>query len=672
MRGTTTALLALAGFVAGSAMIAVGGERRVGDVRRVVVVDNAPAVQRVAAEELATYCGRIAGTRIAIVPLSEYRPTDEGLSFFVGDEVARRLFNMELAPWQQEEWLLRTVPGGLLIAGDDATSGDPWSARVRAGSMLATYTLLDDYLGVRWFWPGPFGEHVPHDPDAIVPELNRREVPKFMIRWVMMAYTGYHTPEFREDCVRWMRRTRQGWTRSALFGHSWWYAFNLKTDDTFKEHPEWFALVNGKRQPPQMCTTHPEVINRMVEYVLNGKYDIMSISPSDGGGFCECNEETKSETHKRLGIPSCTSLDVPGVLAYDNKSPSLSDRIFTYTNEVARRVREKNPNKGVNIFAYTYYNKPPVRIKKLEPNLYISFVYQSAAHRDPENYREWKENVVGWQQLGAKMIVREGWGSHYHLDLPWVHYKLIARNLSEAYRMGFMAVYGDVSKAFATQAPNYWAITRMMWDPEQDSDRMMETFWREAYGPVASEMQMFFETYSDALDRNWARRRRIVDTSGVAYANLINSWHLILPLSVVDEAERHLRAAEAKVPPGEYADRVAFHRLGQDYTRLMLELLDCYRQLAELGVKIGWFSSAAETHREDDATKARLLHRAYELGEQREQMLLAHRDWAALNEGLYAYMEDKNKDEMLWHRAVKNALGIEKPTALTPDALKVK
>ncbi len=136
---------------------------------------------------------------------------------------------------------------------------------------------------------------------------------------------------------------------------------------TFDEHPEWFALVNGKRRPPQMCTTHPEVLERMVDYVLAGKADIMNISPSDGGGFCECDR--------------CKALDVPGVLSYDRKTTQLSDRMFTYANEVARRVREKNPAKGCGMFAYTYYHKPPLKIAKLEPNLYLSFAFQCGAHR---------------------------------------------------------------------------------------------------------------------------------------------------------------------------------------------------------------------------------------------------------------------------------------------------
>jgi hypothetical protein len=70
----------------------------------------------------------------------------------------------------------------------------------------------------------------------------------------------------------------------------------------------------------------------------------------------------------------------------------------------------------------------------------------------------------------------------------------------------------------------------------------------------------------------------------VASENL--DWHLLLPAAAVNQAEAHLRAAEQKAPPGEYAERVSFHRFGQDYTRCMLELLDHYRRFTELGVKL--------------------------------------------------------------------------------------
>jgi hypothetical protein len=548
--------------------------------------------------------------------------------------------------------MLRMVPRGLVLAGDDG-AGDPWSVTTAAGSMLAVYTLLEDHLGVCWFWPGEFGEHVPVNADALVPGLIDRRQPVFEIRSVELGYSSiYHTKVFNDAARRWARRSRLGWVKSAVFGHSWEAAFDLRKGETFQQHPEWFALVNGKRRPPQMCTTHPDVINRMVDYVLAGKQDIMNISPSDGGGFCECER--------------CQALDVPGVLAYDKKHVQLSDRIFNYANEIARRVREKNPAKSCGMFAYTYYNKPPVKIARLEPNLYLSFVFQSAAHRDLENLREWRESVSGWQKLGAKMVVREGWGNHYYHDMPFVHDRQIIANLAEASSLGFVAAYGEGSKSFATMAPNFWAITHMMWDPKRDPAKVMPDFYQSAYGPVAAEMEAFFGAYSGALDANWSKRDRIVDATGIAYANVIAAWGKLIPAEAVTEAEKHLQTAEAKAPAGEYADRVKFHRFGHEYTKVMLELLANYKALSELGVKMD-FAVAAKATRDDPVVRDALLNRSYELGEQREHMLLAHRDWAGPDEGLYAFTNDRKIRQ--WHANVKKALGIDKPSALTKETL---
>jgi hypothetical protein len=629
--------------------------RPLAEFQEIVVADDAGGVALTAAEELSHYVGRITGKAPPIVPWSKRRQPPTGACFYVGPGAAEQILDTPPAPWREEEYLLKTVPTGLILAGSDE-AGDPWSVAVSAGTMLAVYTLLDDHLGCRWFWPGPTGEHVPGRNDAAVPTLEVRAVPKLAIRSVTPGYTSYHTPAFRDASRKWTRRARLAWAKSAVFGHSWFDAFNLRTTESFKKHPEWFALVKGERRGPQMCTTNPAVIDRMVEFVLQGKPDIVNISPSDGGGFCECER--------------CRALDVPGVLAYDNKSPQLSDRIFTYANEIARRVREKNPNKSVGIIAYTFYNRPPLRIGKLEPNVYISFVYQAAAHRDPKNLAEWRSLVDGWKKLGAKLVIREGWGNHYYHDLPFLHDRLIVENFAEAYQRGFVAAYGEGSKNFATMAPNYWALQRMMWDPTRDPAAVMPEFYRDAYGPAAEPMRAFFETYAGSLDAHWAERDRHVNTTGIAYANVINAWRRFLPESTVDEAEAHLAKAERLAPPGEYADRVALHRLGQDYTRLMLELLDTYKKLGELGVPLDTFASLARlsnTTRDDPAERDALLKRAYDLGEKREAMLLANRDRPGPDEGLCAFTVDA--DIRRWHKQVKIELKIDAPSKLTKAAL---
>jgi hypothetical protein len=180
-------------------------------------------------------------------------------------------------------------------------------------------------------------------------------------------------------------------------------------------------------------------------------------------------------------------------------------------------------------------------------------------------------------------------------------------------------------------------------------------------------MEAFFETYNGALDDNWSKLDRHIDTTMIAYANLVGAWRRLIPVAVVEEAEKHLQEAERLAPAGEYADRVRFHRFGQQYTRVMLDLLEAYRQLGELGVKLDTWSANVRTRRDDPQERERLLRRAFDLGEEREKLLLAHRDWAGPDEGLYAYTNDTGIRR--WHSQVKQALGIDRPSALTKATL---
>ena len=109
--------------------------------------------------------------------------------------------------------------------------------------------------------------------------------------------------------------------------------------------------------------------------------------------------------------------------------PDLSQRIFTFVNQVAAAVKRLNPNRGVGIFAYTFYRRPPLKIDRLEDNVYISFTYNTSYFNDPECKKDFYDMIDGWFKKKAKMVAREYWGMHYWLDLPVVQIKGIAENL---------------------------------------------------------------------------------------------------------------------------------------------------------------------------------------------------------------------------------------------------
>lgn len=74
-------------------------------------------------------------------------------------------------------------------------------------------------------------------------------------------------------------------------------------------HPEYYALVNGKRlwqnydgkHGAQLCTSNPDVIRLVIDYCNrtfeeHPDYQTISISPNDGGGFCECERCRRLDT----------------------------------------------------------------------------------------------------------------------------------------------------------------------------------------------------------------------------------------------------------------------------------------------------------------------------------------------------------------------------------------
>jgi len=82
--------------------------------------------------------------------------------------------------------------------------------------------------------------------------------------------------------------------------HSWFAICPLSKYG--KDHPEYFALVNSARvnhydgddnsHGGELCTSNPEVVQVFIQaacdyFKANPDRDMFSISPNDGGGFCD-------------------------------------------------------------------------------------------------------------------------------------------------------------------------------------------------------------------------------------------------------------------------------------------------------------------------------------------------------------------------------------------------
>jgi len=96
--------------------------------------------------------------------------------------------------------------------------------------------------------------------------------------------------------------------------------------------------VKGERKSDKFCISNPELRQLVIDFALScferqPDDDSISMEPSDGGDWCECE--------------SCA------------KMGSISDRAVTMANAVAEAINRKFKDKHVGMYAYGLHSPPP-------------------------------------------------------------------------------------------------------------------------------------------------------------------------------------------------------------------------------------------------------------------------------------------------------------------------
>lgn len=200
------------------------------------------------------------------------------------------------------------------------------------GFAYAAAGLLHE-LGYRRFAPHPSWEIVPMRPLRRL-DVHRRERPHYRYRRIW----SWISPEQMKgtDHDEWNFANRM---IGEVIQTSHIYELFVRTERRFfDEHPECLALVGGERKSDKLCISNPLLRERFVQFELEqlerAPNEVsVSAEPSDGGGWCECEE------CRRIGTPS--------------------DRAVYLANEVARSVRAKFPGRVVGLYAYNMHSPPP-------------------------------------------------------------------------------------------------------------------------------------------------------------------------------------------------------------------------------------------------------------------------------------------------------------------------
>lgn len=429
----------------------------------IVVSDKATNSTKAVAAELAAYLKRISGAEfevksgdgssgIVLGTLADFSTPALDKALEIGNNFDGK-----------EAYAIRTRDKRLLLL-----------AATEMGVPHAAFRFLEE-LGCRWFFPSKTWEVVPSLPTLKFAQ-DITDQPSILARRIWYGWgtsfggeinpaTGL-SPE--AEYQNWRRHNQQAQSFQVNAGHAW-DSIIASHKAEFDVHPEYRALVGGKREGRQFCVSNAGLRKLVVEHALNyfkknPNADMVSVDPDDTPQHCEC------EACAKLG--------------------GISDRVFGLANEVAKAVKKEHPGKMVGLYTYSAHADAPSF--DLEPNIHVQFV--SASFGKQTN----AERLEAWPRRCKNM----GFYDYYSVWL-WDYDHLpgggaanvaaVREGILSHAKMNATSIDAESSNNWGPNGRGYYVANKLMWNPQADLDAILTDFYTKAFGPAAPAMKRYYE-----------------------------------------------------------------------------------------------------------------------------------------------------------------------------------
>ncbi len=500
--------------------------------RALAVIQTAPtphADESLAANELSTYLEAITGKKFPVVTNDAAAPTVIQVGRSFGQPVETALAKVASSP---DGFVLDAKPGKIILAGTTPE-----------GTLFAAYEFLER-LGCRWFIPGKLGEVVPRSETLSFPVGRVEQTPSFVSRHL----------QSHNQKDPWYRRQRLS---GPTFPSAHSGSVLLPADKYFQEHPEYFGLVDKKRQSRQLCYSSEEgtreAAKNLIAYIKKRKAGApqwVGIGPNDGGGFCRCEK--------------CMAQYVEWD-PYSNEW-SITDAFLAWANRLVELVLVEVPDAKFGFYIYHTYNLPPRNVK---PHPAISGALAPISYcrvhgiRNPicDEAHSYRRLIDGWGAIMPDLYQR-GYG--FQLASPqflWSRVHVWRDEVPYAKLHGIKGWRVESPPSWANDPVTHWVFCKLMWNADAGVDALVDDFHRNFYGPAAVPAKAFWQ---------------LVDTrlrDGDFHAG--NAWDepRFFPPEVMQQLDQHLKTAESLAPKDSiYATRVRLLRLAWERANAFLTM----------------------------------------------------------------------------------------------------
>ena len=513
----------------GERRIRISTAKKAENAVEIVVVRQTP-ILKLAAEELQNHIKTATGITAPVVSA----PTEGKVSLILGDNEFSRAAGLDVNTLASEGFFIKRQGSRIYLLGKDSTNIDPqsnpWYMWMKRGTLTAVYDFLERFLGVRFYFAGEHGTIVPENQQLTLPlEIDIIDRPDLISR---ENYSGPNSVWYDKNDKylgsikgKNLNFLRHRYSDSHIpFGHGLDYINLIQRFG--KTHPEYFALTHDNRRYKEADHVHPghicfhsnvvEEIYQDVKAYLTGKpassrgikhwdvnfacNSVVSVMPVDWLFWCHCEK--------------CTKI-APGGRGYQTDpqaAQAISNAVWKYTSDIARRLTRENINATVTQMAYGALKRLPeceipknVSVQLAVNGLGIPAHWQS----DLELLKKWSKRFNGkisiWTYPGKHMSKRELKGIPAMMHRETGKYLQLVRDY----------IYGCFLESETDYEIfhylNYYTFGKVAWNLDTDLDKLLDEHYQLMFGAGAGEMKKFF----DELEDLWCKKvtGKIVDTA---------------------------------------------------------------------------------------------------------------------------------------------------------------
>ena len=492
----------------------------------IVIPKHATTYELRAATVLQDYLIQVSGAALPIVT-SDKSPKSQEIIIGQNERLDELAAAIDYRLLKEDGFVIWTDSTRLIIAGGS-----------EKGSLYGVYSFLEQYLGCRMY--SPKVKIIPHQNTVILGKINDRQVPVITFRdthyrttWDA-EYTDWHKLDHAPDG----ERTDWG---------MWVHTFNelVPPQVYYSSHPEYFAMVKGKRLPTQLCLSNPEVLqitiqNLRKKIAMNPAAKYWSVSQNDNRDYCTCD--------------ACKGLDA--------REGSPSGSIINFVNQVA----DQFPGKMISTLAYEYGRHAPKTMKPRDNvNIMLCSIeaFRDKPIRADESSAEFVKDVRDWSKIAKDIIVWDYVIQFNHLLSPFPNLHVLQPNIQFFAENNVNAMFEqgnrEVGGEFA--ALRAYLISKLLWNPWLNVDSVMDDFLFGYYGAAGTPIRKYIDLMRGELIKG-GKPLRIFGSPNEAADTYLTPALIGKYNSLFDEAEK-LVADSAEV-----LERVRIARLPLMYATM--------------------------------------------------------------------------------------------------------